>query len=350
MVYLKTTDYCQLNCDHCFTNGTNGKKGWFDIPKTINFFERLKEYHPDYDNANISFHGGEPLLCPTELIFEAYNGIKDLWPNLWWSVQTNLTFPMTSAKESVLTDICQKSWGTSWDKGIRWPDINKKLQWEHNVEMLAADGHEITVMVCLTSSVMEMEPIEIIDYMARLGIKHVNFERVTPNGNALMHPNLFPGNRNLDGWFAKMWDQCVEHETYKYIDNMFMDSILTEIVYNTHAGCRCRQCEQKILTINADGTIGGCPNGAVESQFGHIDDDVETLMTSPGRMCNIQSEVIRNPLCYTCDVFDICNGDCHQLAWEGNVCAAPKTLMKNLKRDNDIELYKKFLGDFMGQE
>ena len=58
MVYLKTTDTCQLNCNHCFTNGSNGKKGFFDVPKTIEFFHKLKEYRPYLRTGNISFHGG----------------------------------------------------------------------------------------------------------------------------------------------------------------------------------------------------------------------------------------------------------------------------------------------------
>lgn len=350
MVYLKTTDTCQLHCDHCFTNGKNGKKGWFNVPKVINFFERLHAYHPQYDSGNISFHGGEPMLAPTEMMFEVWNGVKDLWPNIFWSVQTNLTFPLTDSKMDVLETICEKSWGTSWDKGIRWPDINKELLWEHNVKRCIEAGHEITVMVCLTDNVLDMEPIDIINKMAALGIQHVNFERLTPNGNAVSNENLFGGNKKLDKWLYKMWQQSVEHKTYEYIDNMFFDSILTSLVYKTHAGCRCRECEQKILTLNADGTIGGCPNSAVENTFGTIYDDVEELMNSEGRMCNIQSEVVRHPVCYGCEVYDICNGDCHQLAWEGPVCAAPKTLMTELKRQDDVNTYKKFLGDFMGQE
>jgi len=353
MCYLKTTDTCNLHCDHCFTNGHNGKKGWFNTKATIDFFKRLNKYQPRYDNANISFHGGEPMLAPTELIFEVYEEVNPLWDNMWWSVQTNLTYPITDEKKKVFDVICNKSWGTSWDKGIRWTDVNSELLWKYNVAQMAKDDHDITVMVCLTGKVVhEMEPIRIIDNMASLGIKHINFERITPNGNALEHlkEGIIPGNKALDTWFVKMWDQCVEHKTYEYIDNMFFDSILTSLVYSTHSGCRCRECEQKILTINADGTIGGCPNSAVTNTFGTIYDDIETLMTSPGRMCNINSEIIRHPICYMCPVYDICNSDCHQLAWEGNICAAPKSLMIRLKKEDNIALYKKFLGGFMGQE
>ena len=46
-------------------------------------------------------------------------------------------------------------------------------------------------------------------------------------------------------------------------------------------GTFCRDCEQKIFTVNADGTISGCPNAAPEFQFGHINDDIKTLINSP---------------------------------------------------------------------
>ena len=73
-------------------------------------------------------------------------------------------------------------------------------------------------------------------------------------------------------------------------------------------------------------------------------------MMSEGRMCNITKESMLNPNCTTCDVYNICNGDCHQLAWDGDICAAPKTLMQELKRDNNLELYREILGEFQGQE
>jgi radical SAM protein with 4Fe4S-binding SPASM domain len=353
MVYLKTTDTCQLHCDHCFTNGRNGRKGFFNPEKTIDFFHRLHAYRPNLRTGNISFHGGEPMLAPSELMFQVWEGVKDLWPTVWWSVQTNLTYKLNQSKLDVFEKICQKSWGSSWDYNIRWPQKKSMDLWRDNIRQLANAGHNITVMVSVTGNlVRNMEPIEIIEDMASLGIKHINFERVTLNGNARSHSDngIIPGNLELDHWFLKMWDQSVQHKTYEYIDNMFFDSILSSMVYQTYSGCRCRQCEQKVLTINADGTVGGCPNSAVENTFGRIEDDIIALLHSEGRLCNIQKEAIRNPTCAICEVYDICNGDCHQLGWEDNICAAPKSLMTVMKQNQDKRLFSKFLNGFQGQE
>lgn len=285
------------------------------------------------------------MLAPPELMFDVYDQLKGLWPNMRWTVQTNLTYPLTDGKLQVFEKICNKSLGTSWDVNMRWRgNLNQQLQWESNVRQLNADGYNLTVMICVDRDVIAMEPIDVINKMIDLGFAHVAFERITVNGNArFAMQDIMPSNSEQDQWFAKMWQQSVEHQTYEKIHNVFFDSVIAELVYNAHTGYRCRDCEQRILTINADGTVGGCPNGAAETQFGTISDSASKLMTSEGRMCNIQSEIIRHPLCSICPVFDVCNGDCHQLSWEGNVCAAPKTMMIEMKHKQDLALFDKFI-------
>lgn len=355
IAYIKTTDTCQLNCDHCYTNGSNGKKIDFNVAKSINFFHRLHKVNPHIQSGHFSLHGGEPLVCPTEKIFEFWNGVKDLWPKLWWSMQTNLTYKLTDDKVRVMTEICEKSWGTSWDYNIRWKAPKQESLWEENVKALIKEGHDLTVIISLTKNLLNsIEPIELIDKMISLGFKHINFERITATGNALENSplNMIPTNIELDQWILKMWEQSKTYKTWDYIENLFLNSILSSLVHNTHSGCRSRECEKKILTLNANGTIGGCPNSAVENTFGSIDDDILSLLYSEGRMCNISTEATRNSICNSCEVFDICNGDCHQLGWQDEICAAPKSLMINAKRDafENQKLHLQMLNGFMGQE
>ena len=35
MIYLKTTETCNLNCAHCFTSGVNGRKIYFNTDKLL---------------------------------------------------------------------------------------------------------------------------------------------------------------------------------------------------------------------------------------------------------------------------------------------------------------------------
>jgi len=350
MVYLKTTETCQLNCQHCFTSGTNGKKGWFDPEATVDFFKRLKGKFPKMRSANISFHGGEPMLCPIDKMEYVYDAVDGLWDNLTWGIQTNLTYKLTDQRLNFLKKVSGTSIGTSWDNNIRWQgNAAQERLWENNVRRLVAEGFDVTVMVCVSKDLMDVEPIDIINKMIDLGVPFINFERITENGNARDNNQIFPTNLELDAWFLKLWEQSFEHKTHEKILNMFLESLLTSTVYNTFSGCRSRECEQKILTLNADGTIGGCPNGAPEHAFGRLDQTIDEIVYSEGRGCNITDESTLNELCYTCDVFDVCNGDCHQLNWQGDICASPKSMMRSMKNTNRDSL-REVLNGFMGDE
>ena len=56
---MKTTETCNLNCEHCFTSGINGKKIYFNPVKTAKWVNQLKA-----DSVWCEFHGGEPFLAP----------------------------------------------------------------------------------------------------------------------------------------------------------------------------------------------------------------------------------------------------------------------------------------------
>lgn len=352
MVYLKTTDTCQLNCSHCFTSGSNGKKNVFNTARTIDWFHRLRGAVPHFRQAQVVFHGGEPFLAPVQKMREVWDACKDLWPNLTWSTTTNLVYNLDQEKIDFMTECLEKNIATSWDRGIRFANPKQEELWERNVKTLTKElGFTVTMMVSLGREIISREPIELIERAAEVGATYLHLERITPNGNARLNPGIVPSNRELDEWFFKMYQQTIEHKVWEWgPQNLFLNSILTSLTYSTHAGCRCRVCEQKIFTLNADGTIGGCPNHAPDNHFGTLDDSISKLLFSPGRIKNIQCESNRDPRCYVCPVYDVCNGDCNQLQWQGDVCAAPKKLMTHLKELKDVDQYKEVLHGFVGTE
>lgn len=350
MIYLKTTETCQLNCKHCFTNGTNGRKIYFDPDKIIDWFHKLHKVAPNMQGGNIAFHGGEPFLAPLEDMRKVWEACKDLWPNIWWSTTTNLVFKLTDDHRAFLKEACPQGISTSWDKNMRFDNEKQEQLWRTNLTTLLEDGHNITLNISVNRDIVNMDPKELLTFIKDLGVQWVQFERITPDGNAVQNFEITPSNKELDKWMLDLWNASIELESHKYFGNLLFDSVLSSFVNATHSGCRCRSCEQKIFTLNADGTIGGCPNSAVNFTFGTIDDDIVDLLGSEGRLENITCESQRNPNCYECEVFDICNGDCHQLAWQGDICAAPKSLMKHIKQENNMKLYNTVLNGFIGAE
>lgn len=359
-VYLKTTETCNLNCQHCFTSGSRGAKIFFSPKKVIDFFQRLKDQCPWIHQVRFMFHGGEPLLAPIEDLYSAYNGLKSIFPHTRFAMQTNLVFELTEARRKFFKEVLfDDGFGTSWDYDIRFgSSAQNTVQfeevrqrhielWEKNVRTLVSDGHYMTMIVSITKKLIEeKEPIEIINYAHSLGFKHILFERITSDGNAKINSDVMPANALQDKWLHLMFQQTIQYKTYEYIGNMLMSELAEAYVNHLHVGNRCRTCEKSLLTINADGTIAGCPNTGPVAHWGHIDWEIEKSFRSEKRLQTISCEIAeRNPLCYTCPAFEFCNSDCNKLAWDENntYCAAPKKIWKQMMAENDIETYKKLL-------
>lgn len=343
-VYLKTTETCNLNCDHCFTSGSKGAKIYFNPDTSFRFMDNLFS-SKNFKYKRILFHGGEPMLAPIEDMRKFHSSIKSKYPETKFGIQTNLVYNLNNQKLKFLNDLfIEEGMGTSWDHDIRFSSIKQRLLWESNVRTLVAEGHNISVMVSISKSlVKDLEPVDVIQYLADLGVQHVLFERITSNGNAVLNPEIQPQNKDLDAWLLRMYEQTIEFNLNDRIHNMFLDEIATTYVSRIHSGNRCRNCEQSLITINADGTISGCPNSAPEEFWGNINWSIEDNLKSKKRLHTIACELKRNDNCLTCPVNSICNGDCHRLPWQGDICAAPKSLMIKMKNENKIKDYEKLI-------
>lgn len=330
--YLKTTETCNLNCRHCFTSGTQGAKIQWRVPETIDFIQRFAQHVGSATQVHFEFHGGEPFLVPVQQMQDVYRNTKHCFDSVSYGATTNLVYRLTDEIQEFITGALGNRIGTSWDPEIRFANQKQLDLWHSNVRQLLDAGVTIKLFVSLTRDTLALGAEHLLLWARDLGIQELDLERLTTNGNARQHPDIFPSNLELDQYFLDMHDAITRLNARSWFDNSFMENIYTKFESGvTTAGTFCRDCEQKLFTINADGTVAGCPNSAPEQQFGHIDWDIDRLLTSPQRITNIACEQHRDPRCYDCGVFDVCGSDCHQLAWQGDQCAAPRSLMYQLK-------------------
>lgn len=331
MFYIKTTETCNLNCSHCFTNGKNGRKIFFDPKKTASWVNQFAEGR----TAHFEFHGGEPFLASVDDMWEFYDLTRPVW-SASYGMTSNLVVKLTNDKLEFIDVVLNKRIGTSWDPKIRFENQKQIDLWEYNIALLKSRGVTIKLFVSITRDVVNTDPRELIKYFISLGVDEVALERVTSNGSAKKNIFVFPSNVELQQWFVE-WDQATKELRPSYEDE-FLQSVYTKFETGyTKAGTFCRDCEQKMFTINADGTVAGCPNSAPEDHYATIDDNAETVLTNTKRCGIITEELARDPRCYECPMYKYCGGDCHQLEWEDDVCAAPKLLMKKL--DTEINGY-----------
>jgi len=332
MFYIKTTETCNLNCDHCFTNGKNGRKIYFHPESIADWCNRVKQYQPNA-TAHFEYHGGEPFLAPIEDMWKFYNLTQEYWPDASYGITTNLVHKLTPAKLEFIEKVLNNRIGTSWDPNIRFENQKQIELFENNIKLLLDRGCTIKLFVSLTRDCVNIEPIKLLEYVKGLGVQEMDIERVTSNGLATKNLTVFPSNIEMQEWFLKMHEQMIEHDARHWFHNGFMENVYAKFEKGfTKAGTFCRDCEQKLFTINADGTIAGCPNSAPTDAWGHVMDDVAKSLNAPKRCGIIAEELSRDPRCYDCPVYKYCGGDCHQLAWEGDICPAPKLLMKKLAK------------------
>lgn len=329
IVYVKTTETCNLNCSHCFTSGINGRKIYFNAKKTADWCNQLDTKD---NKIHFEYHGGEPLLAPMEDLWEFYNITKGTWGDrCTHGITTNLVYKITEERLEFLKMLDSGYVGTSWDPNIRFTNEKQRKLWEDNVKFLVANGCHVKCFISVSKDVVVMDPVEIADYMHSLGVECINYERLTHDGNATINLDIFPHNSELDAFWMKMHETTQDHP----VANSFLGSVYDKFSKGQFFnGTFCRDCEQKIHTINADGTVAGCPNTAPTQWYGTIDTPAKEVRQSPKRMEIISCEVHeRDPRCYDCPVFIYCHSDCHQLQWIDDVCPAPKTLMMTLAKD-----------------
>lgn len=321
VIYVKTTETCNLNCNHCFTNGKNGRRIFFDPVQTAAFVNNFAN-----EKMHIDYHGGEPFLAPLADLKLFHKLVSAEATNTTFGATSNLTFKLTKDIQDFIHNELSMRVATSWDAGIRWTNNRQYALWQKNVRTLIATGVTVKVFISINKTIVAMDPKEILDMLRELGIKEVAFERLTHDGSATRNPDIFPTNKEIDDW---IWE-LHEANDRSWFDNTLLESIYAKFEKGSRRESTfCRSCEKFIFTINADGRVAGCPNSAPTKHYAHITDEIKSVVSHENRICMVAEEAYIHPECIDCSLFGICGGDCYKLTWDTQ-CPAPKRLMYGL--------------------
>ena len=319
-IYIKTTETCNLHCKHCYIGDNRTKQGFFNAEKTIAW---LKKQIDNGKNTLISFHGGEPFLCS----LDEMQKVCDAFPEAEFDATSNLCFknikPIMAfiQKNFIRNETGKQFVKTSWDYDIRFPNKEAQHLWENNVKTLLKNNIDVKVITCLSSKfIHNVSPIAYKEYIKQLGVNEIDFERLT--ANTTKKKELLPNYDEVDEWLLDFYENndCFE---------VGMFANMAAAVCGTFIDCRARHCMQNTYTINANGTIGGCPNTAIIDWFADISGQNNIIKRNE----LIKHECVRNPVCYTCELYRVCNGDCHQLSWKDGKCPEPKKLLRRIIDD-----------------
>jgi radical SAM protein with 4Fe4S-binding SPASM domain len=331
-IYVKTTGTCNLNCSHCFTNGKSGDKTQF-CPDTVgDWVTDFMSRYPVGTHYHMELHGGEPFLVPLAKLTQfadRFHGHE----HVSICANSNLTFKITDEHLAFIKTYFNSYIGTSWDHWIRWSNQKQFDLWRSNLDLLHQHGIGIGLKVSVSRPLLEMSPDWFIDQMESFGVEDVSLERLTMDGSASENLDIFPDNEKQDDWYLALYLRYKERKPNVRIKTL--DIIEMKLKNNmVKVDTNCRDCEQNLVTINSNGTLSGCPNTATQKHHATLEQGVTAFLESDGRVEEIVKELTWGDTCLTCDVYDLCGGDCHRLPWQGSRCGGLKNTLRFLSGRN----------------
>jgi radical SAM protein with 4Fe4S-binding SPASM domain len=195
--------------------------------------------------------------------------------------------------------------------------------WRSNVRKLQCMNVNVSVNICLTKFLLKKDPKKVLQLLNNLDISIVNLERLTRTGNAALNDWLIPSYEQVDIWLCKLYEASKD---FPKIKNKLFDDIRFAINKDVE-NCRAYSCCKNTMTINANGTIGVCPNDAQINIIGDFNTNIKEMLHGKCSSCYIKKE------CLICDDFDQCFGSCPQMEWQGDICPYPHKLASLIKRE-----------------
>lgn len=342
-VYVKLTNRCNLTCEHCYNSvcTDQGQMSSNTLNKILHYIADLKEQGYDVD---VALHGGEPMIYrDMDALWEFVRACNEMKTPI--TMTTNLVYNLTNDILDLFEcfDQCDgdKLLLTSWDYKIRFEQVGKRdnlKTWEKNVRKVLERGIKVQPIVSLTKILLEEKtPEDIFSYMYELGVRNLNFERLTCNGRAKDNSEkLMPTNAQVDDWLCEAYKLWKEKYTDVYVP--ILDA-LEWAAEGTYIGCRERRCVQNVRTFNPDGSMATCPNIPLDT-VGNIEKmktvyEIDGVIEGNKKFNDLRRrEEIKHDECYTCEYYNICNGDCFQLGWDDTGCPGLKKTI--------VEVYKNY--------
>lgn len=341
-IYVKLTNNCNLKCAHCYNSVCTDSKQMTaeTLEKILLYIADLKEQGYTVD---VALHGGEPTLySDIDALQDFVYSCNEMQVPI--TMTTNLVYDINEDWLALFKRLKQDDGEplvlTSWDYKIRFKHNMQEQMWETSVKKLLDEGIIVQPIVSLTKVLLEKKtPKSIFEYMDKLGVKRLNFERLTCTGRAEDNEeDLMPNNQQVDTWVAEAYKTWKNSYSYMYIP--LLDALEWAAYEGKYIGCRARECTKSVRTFNPDGSMATCPNIPLEI-VGNIT-NTETMEVGDTiignnkykELCNKES--IKNNECYTCEYYSICNGDCFQLRWDYSGCPGlKKTIREVMKNTGD---------------
>lgn len=324
-IYIKPTNRCNLKCSHCYNAIVPSMQDMADATLQ-NAIKSILNFSKDHkaDQIDIQFHGGEPMMYDVEKLHWMLSQLETEG-NLKFCITTNLVYGLVEKHIQFFQRMKPYDENpvimTSWDKKIRFANSAQEDLWKKNVKTLIQSGIAVQPIVCITKELVCENPSSVFQIMQHLGIKTMNFERITKTGRA-KECDIAPSNADVDHWLHLAWKTHREYDLHVPLFDSIEQSCRGFLI-----GCRARQCMKTVITINPDGSVAACPNTA-NNIIGTVTANGFQFNERREMQCKFEETIHKK--CYICKYFRYCNGDCCQLSYDQSGCPGLVSIYKEI--------------------
>ena len=340
-VYLKPTNFCNVDCGHCYlpesVRANKEKLSEESLHKVMLFLQEMKE-KGKHQSIFFIWHGGEPLVLPVSYFKMAHNIMDQYFQEdeRIEAIQTSL-IPYRKEYAELVNSRWRGEIGSSIDFSSRTikgsVDDYHKL-WLSKVDLARQD--DILVIPCMTPNKEDCHRgSEIYDWFIEHDFWIWNIERYS-NFNGTL-PN-FSTNREHSQFLIDIFDKVVE-QIQTEGKAAFIKPIAAAIggiLYDLPGDRWGGTCQSDFIVINPDGSLNNCPDkDSYEESYGNIFEGYQSFVNAPLRKkwIRIQQAGHRIDECSTCENSTWCKSGC---PITGNACSI------NGERD-ECSGYKNFI-------
>ena len=306
------TDACNMNCVYCFHKPYSSDCGKMSIGTVRRLLDSTAPY---YKYINIIWHGGEPLLMGLDFYKEVLE-LQRCYPcKIKNSIQSNLTL-LTPEMADFLAE-----------NNI---DISGSFDGVCNEQ---TRGRSNDILSARQLMVERKKRCGFIMVVSGLNVNHLIdsylfFKEIDVNFSL----NLYLEQKGLDIGFLRLDERNTVYrlnELFDYWANdtsgkthiSYFKNILDFILFKKKSLCSFTSCLGRWVGVHFDGTLSPCNRYFPDRySLGNIYDynDIGEAFESHGFQLLLQEAIVRREKCKNCEIYDLCNGGCNNVAFNEN--------------------------------
>jgi radical SAM protein with 4Fe4S-binding SPASM domain len=317
-LYLKPTNYCNIDCEHCYLPEETRANKTVMSDETLAATARLavdlakREMH---DSVHFIWHGGEPLVLKPSYYWHAQEVLKEAMGDFPFSqsLQTSL-IPYRKEYSSLIAEVFNYHIGSSVDFTQRQVKSSSEAYldlWMKKVEMARADGHFVHPGMVPTRHETS-NASGIYEWFVTHGFKAFNVERYSQFGTKTID---WPTNHEHARFLIGLFD-CVTRDLAAIGTAPAINVVMGGIngVLRGLPGDRWgTRCQREFIVVEPDGSLNTCPDRARhEAPYSNSHEGADAFIVSPERRkwIRINDVTHKENHCHSCEFNHFCRSGC----------------------------------------